>query len=1091
MAGVSTDGRLATNTHVHIPPNFSAFSTVGAVVEAAVAENIRVLGVSNYYHFGVYEQFAELSGAAGVFPLFGLEIVCRLDELAAANTKINDPGNPGKMYLCGKGITRFAPMNSAATAMDTIRRIDSARLVVMIERLNRLFAAGGVPTAVSEESVRAAIVLRHGVPARTVYLQERHVAQAFQEELFARVDQSSRGAALRAICQAEPGPARDAVSVQNAIRTHLMKAGRPGYVAEESVDFEHAYQLILDLGGIPCYPVLADGATPMCPFENPIGELVRSLTERSVHCAELIPDRNSPEVLSAYARELHEAGLVVCAGTEHNTLEMRPMQAHCADGSAIPEPIQDIFWEGACVVAAHQHLTENGEAGYVDAAGRPNPAYPTAEARRGAFARIGAAVIDKRVRREPRAATYGGSGLMTSTASAASTEAAALATLVNLSHSYGSDPELVLAGGGNTSVKFDDHLLVKGSGTALATVGPDGFVDLDRPALQRLLDSELSSSRAEREAEFKRAVLAARREPDRGQRPSVEAVLHHLMPGRFVVHLHATLVNAFSCCTDGKKLIEERLGDDVLWLDLVDPGFLLAKALRDGLAAFELRTGRDCPHAVIMQNHGLVVSGDTAEEIDGHVDWLFAALREIQASVANGEAGAQAAITGVRARELVNVIGPALRALLGTDDALKIATFDDSEPVATLVASGAGGGIAMGGPLTPDQIVYCRSFPLWFETRTGEAEAELVGRLGAAVRDYLAAHRVAPKVVLVRGLGMFACGDTWSEANTTRLVYRDAIAVMAGARAMGGVRYLDDDFRTFIENWEVESYRRAVAAASAAAGRAAGRVALVTGAAQGFGLEIAQDLVGQGGHVALADVNLDGVQSAAGGLSASHGDGRAVGLAMNVADADSVARALHLVVREYGGLDLLVSNAGVLRADSVKTQSERDFDLSTAVNYKGYFLCVRSAAPILATQHAARPGYWSDIVQINSKSGLAGSNKNFAYAGSKFGGVGLTQSFALELVADGIKVNSVCPGNFFDGPLWSDPETGLFVQYLRTGKVPGATTIADVKRCYEAKVPMSRGCTTPDVLRAIYYLVEQRYETGQALPVTGGQVMLH
>ena len=110
--------------------------------------------------------------------------------------------------------------------------------------------------------------------------------------------------------------------------------------------------------------------------------------------------------------------------------------------------------------------------------------------------------------------------------------------------------------------------------------------------------------------------------------------------------------------------------------------------------------------------------------------------------------------------------------------------------------------------------------------------------------------------------------------------------------------------------------------------------------------------------------------------------------------------------------------------------------------------------------------------------------------GSKFGGLGLTQSFALELVGDGIKVNAICPGNFLDGPLWADPENGLFVQYLREGKVPGAKTLEDVRRFYESRVPMGRGCTPADVLVALYYLVAQRYETGQALPVTGGQVML-
>ena len=141
-------------------------------------------------------------------------------------------------------------------------------------------------------------------------------------------------------------------------------------------------------------------------------------------------------------------------------------------------------------------------------------------------------------------------------------------------------------------------------------------------------------------------------------------------------------------------------------------------------------------------------------------------------------------------------------------------------------------------------------------------------------------------------------------------------------------------------------------------------------------------------------------------------------------------------------------------------------------------------------QKRFRPRDLFDIVQINSKSGLEGSNKNFAYAGSKAGGIGLTKSFALELAPYGIKVNAVCPGNYLNGPLWSDPEKGLFVQYLKAGKVPGATTVEEVRAYYESKVPLGRGCEAADVVRAVYYCVEQAYETGQAIPVTGGQIML-
>ena len=275
------------------------------------------------------------------------------------------------------------------------------------------------------------------------------------------------------------------------------------------------------------------------------------------------------------------------------------------------------------------------------------------------------------------------------------------------------------------------------------------------------------------------------------------------------------------------------------------------------------------------------------------------------------------------------------------------------------------------------------------------------------------------------------------------------------------------------------------------AGRAAGKIAVVTGAAQGFGLEIVQDLVGQGAFVALADINEAETCKQAELLQKQYGANRAMAITMNVTDRASIAAAIDRVVAHYGGLDVFISNAGVLKAASVKTQPEKDFDFVTAVNYKGYFLCTQIVAPVLALQHKVEPSYMSDIIQINSKSGLVGSNRNGAYAGGKFGGIGLTQSFALELIEDGIKVNSICPGNFFDGPLWSNPDNGLFVQYLRTGKIPGAKTIEDVKRAYESKVPMGRGCTTPDVMAAVYYLMDQKYETGQAIPVTGGQVMLH
>ena len=268
----------------------------------------------------------------------------------------------------------------------------------------------------------------------------------------------------------------------------------------------------------------------------------------------------------------------------------------------------------------------------------------------------------------------------------------------------------------------------------------------------------------------------------------------------------------------------------------------------------------------------------------------------------------------------------------------------------------------------------------------------------------------------------------------------------------------------------------------AGTGRLAGKITIVTGAAQGFGKGIAEELYAEGATIIIADMN----QALAETVAAEMGE-RACAIAVNVSDEESVASLVAQTVERFGGLDIMVANAGVVRSGPIAQCENKDFEFVTAINYTGLFLCAKYAAMVMQAQHEADPEAMFDIISISSKSGLEGSNKNFAYAGSKFGGIGLVQSFALELTAYNIKVNAVCPGNY----LWSDPVRGLFVQYLQAGKVPGAKTVEDVRRFYEAKVPMNRGCLPIDVARAVMYCVEQKYETGQAIPVTGGQVMLN
>jgi sorbitol-6-phosphate 2-dehydrogenase len=321
--------------------------------------------------------------------------------------------------------------------------------------------------------------------------------------------------------------------------------------------------------------------------------------------------------------------------------------------------------------------------------------------------------------------------------------------------------------------------------------------------------------------------------------------------------------------------------------------------------------------------------------------------------------------------------------------------------------------------------------------------------ISEAFNDYVRTKGDFPKAVQIEGLGSFLIGENYDAANRTGLKKVECCP-----------------------------------------GVLSNKVSVVTGGAQGFGEGIVRSLADSGSLVFIADLNLDGAQKLAEELNKEKGYTTAFAVSVNVCDEKSVEDMVEQIVILAGGIDIFISNAGVLKAGSVKEMTLKDFEFVTSVDYTGYFICTKFVALLMAYQNQFATDNLSDIIQINSKSGLEGSNKNGAYAGAKFGGLGLTQSFALELIEDNIKVNSICPGNFLDGPLWSDPDRGLFVQYLNTGKVPGAKTLADVRAFYEAKVPMKRGCTTEDVMKAVRYIVDQRYETGQAVPVTGGQLML-
>ena len=650
--------------------------------------------------------------------------------------------------------------------------------------------------------------------------------------------------------------------------------------------------------------------------------------------------------------------------------------------------------------------------------------------------------------------------------------------LVELSNRYGSFSEFVLAGGGNTSCKTEDTLYVKGSGTQLATITAEGFVKMDRKKLAAMWAKAYSETVAEREKQVLADLTAARRVGEENKRPSVETSLHDLISYTFVLHVHPALINGLTCGKNGKKAAAEIFKGKAAWIDATKPGWVLAVETKKAIDAFS-KKNKSAPQIILIQNHGVFFAADTVAELDKIVKDCMGAV----SAKAKLDADEFLAPTGLDRRGIVEATA-VFRALYRRDNGTAFAQcFGKNAAVEKICESQKSFNESIRKPFTPDQIVYCKAEPLYIEDVSADGVIK-------AYEAYFAKHKYSPKIVFAKGLGMISAGKTKNEASIAWQVFWDAVLVYLYSQSFGGPLFMADEDVDFIVNWEVESYRQKVSLAGGSGKRLEGKIAFITGAAQGFGKGIAELMAKEGSCVVIADLNYDGAKATADAINAECGKDTATAVKVDVGDEESVEKAIYNTVLFYGGLDVLVNNAGVLKAGGLEETDLKTIEFITKINYTGYFLCAKYASRIMKLQHKADGTRFADIIQINSKSGLLGSKNNFTYAGSKFGGIGLTQSFALELIPYNIKVNAVCPGNFFDGPLWADPEKGLFVQYLKSNKVPGAKTIADVKAFYEAKVPMNRGCFEIDVARAIYYIIEQEYETGQAVPVTGGQNML-
>lgn len=643
--------------------------------------------------------------------------------------------------------------------------------------------------------------------------------------------------------------------------------------------------------------------------------------------------------------------------------------------------------------------------------------------------------------------------------------------LIAISRKFGQDSRFVIAGGGNTSYKDENRLWVKASGHALATITEDGFAVLDRTLLNEMGEKAYNEDTAIREEQVKNDLAVACVTKDR--RPSVETSLHNCMGFAFVVHLHPTLVNGLMCSANAEAACGE-IFPEALYIEYTDPGYTLFKKVYDRINAYKAANGKE-PQVIFLQNHGIFVGGDTTAEIEGIYSEILGKLEAKVAAMPEGGSEVSPTVTDVipAIRQMLSRSGRGLKTLKVTKNALVDYFLDGSRE-------------KIAAPFTPDIIVYCKSAYIFIDA---ESDEEILKQAEEKIEAFAAEKGYTPKVLLIKGVGLVAVGDNFKNAQIITDVFTDAMKVAFYAQSFGGEHPMEKAWIDFIDNWEVENYRRKVAAGSSK-GRVEGKTIIVTGAAQGFGEGIARELMAQGANIVVADLNEATGEKTAASFNEMAGSNKAIFVKTNVADMTSLQNLMRQTILNFGALDAFVSNAGVVRAGGLDVMTPENFEFVTKINYEAYFFCAKAASHIMKIETRYDPDYFADIIQVNSKSGLRGSKANFAYAGGKFGGIGLTQSFALELAPDRVKVNSICPGNYYDGPLWSNPENGLFIQYLNAGKVPGAKTVQDVKDYYLAQVPMRKGCNPVDVCKAILYAIDQTGETGQAIPVTGGQVML-
>ena len=659
-----------------------------------------------------------------------------------------------------------------------------------------------------------------------------------------------------------------------------------------------------------------------------------------------------------------------------------------------------------------------------------------------------------------------------------------LGQLVYLSNLVGADPALAQAGGGNTSYKCVEKdfagrdvetLWVKSTGADLRDIDRRGFTALRLDEVQ-LMRHKPSMSDEEMMA-FMTACMTDVRQPP----PSVETLLHVIPPWKWIVHTHDIAVPALTDTPKKDQFVREALGDEVAYVGYTRSGFPLAKAIM-GLQ------GLDKVKGLVVGKHGLVAFGTTAKQCYENLHCLITRAEEYlkpKRAAKDPLAKRRHPATEPPARDAAaRALMPVLRGMLSRQRKV-ILHLDDSYEALRYVDSELSKQIHRRGMATPEHILRCGRQPMYVDAQlaamTVEEATEVLGQaITTFENDYRASFAKhgkgtemlgpGPRIVLLPGIGVVASGRDKRNAEIAAECYREVVRVMEIVESYDQFRFLEEASAFEFEYWPLE-----LARLRAHEPDLARRVAVVTGGAGGMGRAIAERFALEGCHIVITDIDGDGARRAAEAVAQKVGDPqRAVGIRADATNEAETAAAFSQAVRMFGGVDILVCNAGIVQTSPVEKISEETWDRHFDVNVKGYFLAAREAVRIMKAQGGG------SIIFNASKAAYAATNENAAYASSKAAVASLARNLALELAPHGIRAN------YFNADFIDTPMMRKMIQDRASAK--GISTEAQVEE-YRRRNLLGVGPIPPEAVAeaALFFASDRsRYTTGSVITVDGG-----